>query len=383
MQLLSLLYQNPISMSQDASPTHGRIPELDGFRAIAIWMVLLGHILAAWPTSDIAMQAIPKLLRFIISHGWLGVDLFFLLSGLLITGILIDSRSKPNYWRNFYARRTLRIVPLYLVCIAVFYFSYPGFGSYFLISLLFLSNFASAFGVPVPHGPGVFWSLAIEEHFYLLWPWLIRFVSNQTIWIVSGLMVVLIPVLRAIGFMNGLDIDSQIYTYSWFRWDGLALGAAIAVWMRSKWYDIPSAWRIVIFLLVADAILSVGGMPFGIAKSRTLAASALRYTQVQLVFAASIVLVLAYRATPLTAIFRSPFAVYSASVSYCVYLVHLAIGDAYYHLLGLAGIQEIERFGPIGSLGVRALVVLSCSFAVGVLSKKFLEDPILKLKKHF
>lgn len=366
-----------------SEPKQHRIRELDGFRAIAVWLVVLSHVLYGWPTPQPVLDAIPKPLLAIISHGWLGVDLFFILSGLLITGILIDSRLSPSYWLNFYARRTLRIIPLYLVCLAIFYFGYPGFSSYFVISLLFLSNFASAFGIPVPHGPGVFWSLAIEEHFYLIWPWLIRFASNRAIMYCSVSMVLLIPALRGIAFVYGQDVESQIYTYSWFRWDGLALGAAIAVWMRSRWFHSRAAWRIVLGLIVLDAIVSLAGLPFGIMRSRTVASTALRYTQVQLVFSAAIVLVLSYQGSRFTALLRSPFAVHSASVSYCVYLVHLAIGDAYYHLLGQMGIREVELFGSTGSIWLRALVVVCGSFAVGLLSKHLLEDPIQRLKRYF
>jgi peptidoglycan/LPS O-acetylase OafA/YrhL len=92
-------------------------------------MVLIHHLFYGWPTPALAW--LPRVLRSAIEHGWLGVDLFFVLAGFLITGILIDSRESEHYFRNFYTRRVLRIVPLYLTCIVIMYFGYPGAGAYF------------------------------------------------------------------------------------------------------------------------------------------------------------------------------------------------------------------------------------------------------------
>ena len=160
-------------------PSH--IPELDGIRAIAIWMVLVLHTFIPDEESGQALARWPKPLLLIMGHGWLGVDLFFVLSGFLITGILLDSRNSPHYIRNFYSRRVLRILPVYFVCLAVVLYFYAGYSSYFLLSLLFMANMAGLFQIAIPHGPGVFWSLAVEEHFYLVWPWLVRLLSRRAL----------------------------------------------------------------------------------------------------------------------------------------------------------------------------------------------------------
>jgi hypothetical protein len=122
-------------------------------------MVLVLHTFIPDGESAQALARWPKSLLLIMGHGWLGVDLFFVLSGFLITGILLDSRNSPHYMRNFYSRRVLRILPVYFICVAVMAYFYPGHSSYFLISLLFLANTAGLFQIAVPHGPGVFWSL--------------------------------------------------------------------------------------------------------------------------------------------------------------------------------------------------------------------------------
>src|SRR5271166_6006208 len=170
-----------------------RVLELDGFRACAVLMVVVLHLFYGWPTP--VLSSIPNVIRLVIGHGWLGVDLFFVLSGFLITGILIDSKERGHYFRNFYSRRILRIVPLYLACILIMYFAYPGAGPYFRLSLVYLANFAYFFHTKVPHGPGVFWSLAIEEHFYLLWPILVRFLNRSWLFGFSAFIVCGTPIL--------------------------------------------------------------------------------------------------------------------------------------------------------------------------------------------
>jgi peptidoglycan/LPS O-acetylase OafA/YrhL len=147
---------------------HARIPELDGIRAIAIWMVLIFHISYGWVPVDHKFPPIPRFVMLIVAHGWLGVDLFFVLSGFLITGVLLDSKENPHYFRNFYARRLLRIMPLYFAVVFAFFIFYTHFRDFIILSTLFAANLAYLFNVRVPHGPAVLWSLAVEEHFYLI-----------------------------------------------------------------------------------------------------------------------------------------------------------------------------------------------------------------------
>src|ERR1700745_250614 len=119
---------------------HGpaRLLDLDVFRAAACLAVLFHHLFYGWPTP--ALSKIPGVFLAFLSRGWLGVDLFFVLSGFLITGILLDSKETEHYFRNFYTRRILRIVPLYLACILLMYFCYPDKGAYFRLSLVYLAN---------------------------------------------------------------------------------------------------------------------------------------------------------------------------------------------------------------------------------------------------
>src|SRR6186997_1549382 len=161
-------------------PEAGFIPALDGLRGIAIVLVMLHHFTYLRPTSGI-----DALIGNVLFFGWTGVDLFFVLSGFLITGILLDTRNSRRYFTTFYARRTLRIFPLYYLILFIALVVLPKFpavdrvliGQDELIDLppqwpywLYLTNFSIADRGWVHGWVDVGWSLAIEEQFYLVWP---------------------------------------------------------------------------------------------------------------------------------------------------------------------------------------------------------------------
>lgn len=351
------------------------IPELDGIRAAAVWMVVLGHLQGGWTLPAYVKASIPGPLRTALGHGWLGVDLFFVLSGFLITGILLDSREKPNYFKNFYMRRFLRIMPLYFTVIAISAMLYPQDRPYLLLSAAFLANFYYAFGMQQPHGSGVFWSLAVEEHFYLVWPLLVKICSRRTITLIALALVLGIPFVRLWAVHAGFDMENEIYAYTWTRCDGLALGALLAIWVRSQWADRRNTLRFAAALCGASLVITIIGIPFGILKS----ASVFRYTQAQLVFAAMIVASVALRGTSYTSPLRWRFAKLSGDLSYCIYLVHLTVGDLFQEALQKLGVD----LGPYGTWIVRSIVVVGASFGLALLSRKFLEEPALRLKRYF
>src|SRR5262249_15937795 len=145
-------------------------PELDGLRGIAILLVLMLHQTEALRDTG---------WRTFWSFGWAGVDLFYVLSGFLITGILLDARAQEGFFRRFYWRRVLRILPLYYLWLLFFTVVLPLSGASLapLLSArhgqlwwwVHLSNWHFAFGHEVPTGISIAWSLSIEEQFYLLW----------------------------------------------------------------------------------------------------------------------------------------------------------------------------------------------------------------------
>lgn len=359
-----------------------RVADLDGIRAIAIWMVMLMHVYYSFPNSPGALSFVPRPLMLILGHGWLGVDLFFLLSGFLITGILLGSKSHPYYFRNFYVRRVLRIMPLYFAVILVWSFFYRGYGRYFLLSSVFCANLAQLLHIRHGHGPAILWSLAVEEHFYLLWPLIVLLLSEHALAIAACAIFVLTPVLRGIFAAHGMNPD-LMYELSWFRFDGLAAGALLAIWARSCLAGKRDGVRFALILAAAFVGLTIAGTPFGLLGTDTTVAVALRYTQAYFFFGAFFVLIVAFRGTVLTSPLRWRFLQLSGALSYCLYLIHDSVGDGYEYLLRRSGLPLVSFVGPSGAVLVRAVAMLGVSFGIALLSRKYLEQPFLSLKDKF
>ena len=144
-----------------------------------------------------------------------------------------------------------------------------------------------------------------------------------------------------------------------------------------------NAWKLAGLLVVLASVITIGGLPYGVMSGKTVAGVAFRYTQAQLIFAACIALALAYRSSIGTGFLRTKFASVTSDYSYCIYLIHLSLGDLYYWALKRFAFSDIAYFGPVTALGVRSFVVVGSSYFLAAVSKRFLEDPFLRLKKHF
>jgi peptidoglycan/LPS O-acetylase OafA/YrhL len=228
----------------------------------------------------------------------------------------------------------------------------------------------------------VLWSLAVEEHFYLVWPLIVLVLSRRSLLLVSAAIFASMPLLRGIFAARGMNPD-VIYMLSWFRFDGLAAGAMMAIWANSSLFSARSARRIAVFSIVFVTVLSVAGARYGINGTHTVASVSLRYTQTYLVFGALFVLVVAYRDTIWTAPLRWRFMQLTGALSYCLYLIHLSIGDGYEYLVRAYGIVPAERFGASGAVIVRTAVMVVASFVLAWFSRRYLEEPFLSLKERF
>jgi peptidoglycan/LPS O-acetylase OafA/YrhL len=216
-------------------PWRGHLVPLDGLRGLAVLLVLLLHF-----TTDMRPPAgsVAAVVRSAFQIGWIGVDLFFVLSGFLITGILVDNKGSDRYFSTFYARRALRILPVYFIAVfAAFHvlprlftgFDTGGIGTEASF-WLFVANFRE---LPdqLSRTVGHFWSLAIEEQFYLAWPMVVFLADRQRARRIALVTVLLSPLARYVALRAGVS-GNDVYHFTPFRLDGLATGAFIALSIR-------------------------------------------------------------------------------------------------------------------------------------------------------
>ena len=343
----------------------GRTLELDGVRAIAIWAVLIHHGLASSTPSQTAhAHGASAAFWQIVAHGWLGVDLFFVLSGFLITGILLDTREDPHYYREFYRRRALRILPVFLLVLGVMFALDRGPLAYFGLALLFGANLAPLFGIATAVGVGPIWSLAVEEQFYLIWPTIVRHVTTRRLVAVAAVLIALAAVLRF------LWSHESLLSITPLRCDGLAFGALAALAIRSE--------RFMGRLAVSLAACGVSGAAALIALGAVLRSEqfsyATRITEADLVFFAGILAACALQGSHWTAWLRARPLRFFADTSYCAYLIHVPLLLA----IGRAGI--VRTSSPLLDTVLIGTGAIVATFSIAALSRRYVEVPFMRMK---
>jgi peptidoglycan/LPS O-acetylase OafA/YrhL len=344
-------------------------------------MVLLFHVFA-WTMESSRLSApswsgVAGWVLRVTKPGWLGVDLFFVLSGFLITGILLRTRERPHYFRNFYGRRVLRIMPLYFAMLAVIYLVYAGAGGYVLLSALFMANITPLFGVPVVYGP--LWSLAVEEHFYLVWPWVVSRLGRNALLATSLSVCVAEPICRAVGYVLG----AEVFSASWFRFDGLAWGASVTLL-----FDLlrPTRKRV---WVAASCVAGIGlGLlvvcsPFGVMTRKTLCGAALQATLPAFAFAGLVAAAAVSSGTWLGRIMSLRVLSRCGKWSYCIYLVHWLIMTLFDRAAAVLGFPADSLKGSFNAIMLRAACVVVVSVLVAAVSYRYFEEPLLQLKKRF
>jgi peptidoglycan/LPS O-acetylase OafA/YrhL len=378
------------SHSQNPCPTlfagdllRSRMPELDTIRGVAVLLVLFFHGFG-FRYGLRGLSGFPRLFVAATLPGWMGVNLFFVLSGFLITGILLDSKHKPNYYRIFYTRRALRILPLYyavLLVLAVLtrtgWVNRQASWEFLGLSFFYLSNVTGLFGVPMQYG--VLWSLAVEEHFYLLWPTAVRSLSRYRVAIVGAIILVLCPSLRVFYFIRAYDTGTG---YTWLVADGLATGAVLAALARGPWGTRTHMRSVTLICFAASVTMFTVGYPFGIFRASRFLGVTLRETALNLFFAGTVALAILAGTSRWKAIVNRPVLQFFGEVSYGVYLIHMLVFDLEDYVVG----RLFPNFSAIG--GQFAVMVLFFTIAVGFtvaiayLSRWYFEEPFLRLKRR-
>jgi len=221
------------------SSSEPRVPALDGVRGLAITLVLINNI---YPPTHAALPGGSGFVFHLSNMGWVGVDLFFVLSGFLITGILSDTKDGPHYLRNFYGRRILRIFPLFYATLFCIYFVIPHVLTHSPDAIaqlhrlrwfewLYAGNFGYYLrGYPV-YPTEHLWSLAVEEQFYFVWPLVVMLVDRRRLVPLCAGLIACSVVLCALWVVTGHD-PRALSIITPFRAQGLLLGAMMALTLR-------------------------------------------------------------------------------------------------------------------------------------------------------
>ena len=332
-----------------------------------------------------------RLINAVSNSGWAGVDLFFVLSGFLITGILWETRGQPNYFRNFYVRRGLRIFPLYytyLLIYALLSMAWPktigpathaheSLWAAFYGTNILIAVQQAVISPALTH----FWTLAIEEHFYLVWPLLIYLVpARRMVWVCGGF--VLAAILMRVAFWMHSDIYAACM-FSACRMDGFAIGGLAAILCRQSAAIaslLPTArWTALVAFAVLGASLArhdglEWGSGFMLSAGLTLLA----------LFFASCILVQIHgdrRMKSHRLLTAAPLRFFG-KYSYGLYVLHIPIQLVVNHWMrNMAGPSYEAR--PVMWMFFNSMAIVVLSIAAAWLSWRLLENPFLQLKRYF
>ena len=370
----------------------GHLPVLDGVRGLAIVMVLLFHFVAQTTATNPFEEAV----NGVLAYGLLGVDLFFVLSGFLITGILYDSRASPSYFRRFYMRRVLRIFPLYYGVLAVVFFVLPlvpALRGSEIAGLREQQAWAWLYGVNVYlaiQGGWVlsyiehFWSLAVEEHFYLFWPLVVFWLAKRPRALMGAALALAGAsfAARVAASLSGVS-PVAITVLTPLQLDALCLGGFFAVWLRRPGGE-AAARRLVLPL----ALVAGGWLLFDFALQRfgDVGLEAMRSARggvFRLAFAALLLWALFAPASALVSrFFRSAPMAVLGKYSYGLYVYH----HFFSYYLVKHGI-EFALARSVGShtlaVAIQAVLGMAASMAIAWLSYEMFEKHFLELKRFW
>ena len=342
---------------------------LDGVRGIAALMVVIFHFFRFDITKTLPHLSIYQRLTEFGQHG---VSLFFILSGFVITRILMNAKDKPHYFKNFYIRRALRIFPLYYSFLLLWYFVMPYFDHSEFIPFklqipfyLYVQNIFVIIDLP-RMGPPHFWTLAIEEHFYFFWPLIVYFTPNKRLIWAIGFFVLSSFLIKYYFLTHDLPIRKFTLT----RWDQIVMGAGIVILERRGFFKIPANFKYVVFLTIFIVIPTIytyqgGGNIFFFKEL-------FKYFFLAIFFGCILCLLLfENKLIFINKILKMPFMQYLGKTSYGIYVWHMLV------------IRIIEANWYSKIMFVDLLMILFLTLLVSHLSYQFIEEPFLRLKNRF
>jgi peptidoglycan/LPS O-acetylase OafA/YrhL len=383
----TVILNNVQKQSPPSSPiSPGRIPELDGLRGFAILLVIICHYIANVEHAQLGFW--PHHILSTLAIGWSGVDLFFVLSGFLIGGILLEARSAPNYFRTFYMRRVHRILPIYYLWILIYgaliasalWFTpgrYPATSRDFLqmpLHFLFLQNMTYGLTPFQWKWFSVTWSLAVEEQFYLVAPPLIRFLSLRSIIFVLAATICVVPALRFFVFRHLYEGNYVAVFAMPCRADALAFGMLLAIaWRTDSFRNFVNEHRLLLQRALLALFLGVGGLLWWLVRPVNVVTVTLGYTWLAAFYTCLLVVVLSQPQGWVAALSRWSVLRALGTISYCVYVIHLTFNQ-FSHQLLLHGPPQIYNAKGIGV----TLLALALTLTVASLSWRYFEKPLIR-----
>jgi peptidoglycan/LPS O-acetylase OafA/YrhL len=332
---------------------HPYEPGLDGIRGWAVLAVVSYHL-------------------FGLPGGWMGVDVFFVLSGFLITSALLQDKHNPGVLGRFYTRRLLRIFPLYCLSLILYFCVTVGMGiahwrqavPFVFFYQNFVFGFPEYFRAEMPAGLKHFWTLAVEMHFYVFFPALVLFVNRKTLKWVLPVLILSVMCLRGWIFLEGQELASFVITPC--RLDGLLTGAWLAYFGPRKtnlpfWLLLLAALTVFIMAILStdqfSPLYHLGGFTvLSISAAVTVAFSMTKHPFVPLLF-------------------ENAFLVHIGKLSYGIYVIHYIVD----FLIRTNFQSPVDQ--PVSGIGT-SLFSMFLTYLLAVLSYRFVEKPFLRLKSN-
>jgi peptidoglycan/LPS O-acetylase OafA/YrhL len=347
-----------------SSSFNSHIKPLDGIRALAALSILWLHFWSGVTPSD----KITELIVSTASIGQIGVPLFFVLSGFLITRILVASKKKENYFLSFYFKRALRIFPLYYLFLVIVFYLYP------LLSHQAVDNFSSTWpnwfylqNIFITFnwkytGPNHLWSLAVEEHFYLVWPLIVYYTGLRQLKFTCFIIILIEPIVRYLLLRNNIEV----FYFSLSRIDELAMGALVAVYeIQNRKVSKKTA-----YLILATAFAGLTGWIYFTGES-SFWIQVFKYSFFALSFHVLIRLIALNRIGIIEQVLDNRLLSFTGKISYGIYI---------YHPFCFGIIHSCIQTRNIWLL---FLLSLSTTYLVSTVSYFFFEKRFLRYKHLF
>lgn len=358
---------------------------LDGIRGLAIFMVLIWHY--GVTQSAATPGTMWSYIATALGLTWTGVDLFFVLSGFLIGGILLDNRASQNLFSVFYLRRVFRIFPLYFFWLGLFFIlssALAGDGSFkwlfqdplpYWSYLTYTQNFAMAHREALgPNWLAITWSLAIEEQYYLLLPFVIRYFPLRALPWIFGICIASAPIIRwSLFHYTHSGLPGHVLLPG--RWDALLMGVSVAYLCRRPWFLYwVAANRRLLNGILAVLFLGVCGLVLRKVQGASYTMSLYGYTLVALFYACLLLVTVTRPRGVINRLLSLRPLVFLGAISYGVYIIHQGISGIFH---GLAHQTEPLITSPVDVLITVAALLTTLGLAW--VSYRYFETPILRI----